>query len=146
MIISDYKCDRCYVEASAVSGAIGYYRFADSCDQFVLTKPVWCNQCLTITLAEALPDIDFLRTELDRYNRGSFTEADREHAEMFSETLETLVASRTQSIRNWIFRFEHRTEPGRCIECGSCSFQGLRSFSDGDCLPDAFVHPAAVVC
>ena len=141
MYCYDYKCDRCSLEAGAASGAIGYYQFSDGGELHVLTNPAWCNQCDTITLAEALPDIAFLRAELDRYESGNYTASDSEDAATFSESLDAFVTSRKQSFEKWLSRFDHRTIPGRCIECGFSDFRFLTSFTDDDTCPDAFVHP-----
>jgi hypothetical protein len=137
----DYKCDRCSFDAAAAYGAIGYYRFPDGGELHVLTTPAWCDQCETITIAEALPDIAFLRAELARYASGKFTDSDREAATGLSQSLDAFVASRRQSHANWISRFERRTIPGRCIECGFSDFRFLTSFTDDNTFPDVFVHP-----
>jgi len=137
----DYKCDRCNFEAGATYGAVGYYRFSDGGELHVLTTPAWCDQCETITIAEALPDIAFLCTELARYERGDFSDSDREAAATFSETIDAFVASRRETFANWISRFKHRTTPDRCIDCGFSVFRLLTSFTDDDAFPDAFAHP-----
>ncbi len=122
MYIRTYKCAACEFESATVDSPIGYYQFDDGERMPVLTSNAWCFSCLTITRVENLPPVEYLASEVKRFESGDFTEDDREHAALFDQPIEDMMATLIATFTEMIRRFKNRSTPSRCIECGGTEY------------------------
>lgn len=140
MYVFTYKCDLCGFRATAVRGNIGFYRFADGYNMHALTEPAWCHVCNDITSVESLKPLDVIESEIDRLRQKDYNDWDIECAEMLHESVDAMATRRIELLRTQKSRFENRTIPNRCIECGFSDFRTLRSFATASDLPESFLH------
>jgi hypothetical protein len=136
----DYKCDHCGFRATAVRGAIGYYRFDDGQELHALAEPAWCYVCADITSVESLKPTKAIIEEIDRLNRRAFNDWDVECAEQLRESIDDVAGKRIERLQDYKKRFESRTIPNRCIECGFSDFRELASFSTSGDIPESLLH------
>ncbi len=119
----DYRCDLCGFRATAVHGAIGYYRFDDGFEMYALTEPAWCNVCNDITSVESLRLIDKVTEEIDRLLKRDFNDWDIECAQALQESIDDSAVRRIERLMQYRNRFENRILPNRCIQCGFSDFE-----------------------
>ena len=104
------------------------YRLHDDSLLHVRQSECWCNACNRISMAEHVESIDELESELQR-----LLNPDEEHRQMIAfigTPIEDLIVESRQRIQ-WR---NARTEPAKCLECGSTNFVPLPS-------TDEFRHP-----
>lgn len=106
----------------------------------VSTDPAWCNVCNDITSVESLRPTDEITEEIDRLQRRDFNDWDIEFAEALRESIDDIAIRRIELWLQQRNRFENRTLPNRCIECGFSDFRTLRSFATSGDIPETFLH------
>jgi hypothetical protein len=111
--------------------------FADGERMVASAIPAWCRTCEAITVVEDLPPIALLSEHLARLKNGNVSDEERELAKMFERTLEQFRQERIATWTEIIARFQHRTSPNRCINCGGFDFEPLHR----ERMPDTFAHP-----
>ncbi len=138
MFCYEYRCDVCDYSGFASWGSPGYYVFSDGERMPVVTQPVWCNTCSTITQAEQIPPVTSLTGRIQQLHSRALSDEELQFIAYLNESLEEHIQSCINTCNLMIARFKDRHIPNRCIECGGHDFMGLET--DEGVMPDAFPH------
>lgn len=127
---TQYRLEESGREEWVLFSAFIVYRFPDGSKLHILQDSAWCHDCDRFVVAEQIPAIESLRSELERMRSGDATLIDIWR-----------FISNGQPVSNRIAELEKRIEwriarvnPQRCLECGSF---GIVIVSGGK----AFRHP-----
>lgn len=137
------ECDQCdyRIEVSTSwHGVEGIYHLSRALRIPLVGRYAWCNECGEIRLAERLPTVAEIRTEL----RASFWNVNAWGRELWSctkaDSQGSVVTRRRhrQVLRAMLAWRKSRKSPARCLSCGSCNHE-ITHFDSNDLK--SVVHP-----